>query len=39
MKNGTILDISEASDLPTIKAMSNIVKKNYLCYANDVYLP
>lgn len=39
MKNGTILDVSEASDLPTIKAMSNIVKKNYICYANDVYLP
>jgi HD superfamily phosphohydrolase len=39
MKNGTILDVSEASDLPTIKAMSNIVKKNYICYANEVYLP
>ena len=39
MKNGNILDVSEASDLPTIKAMSNIVKKNYICYANDVYLP
>lgn len=39
MKNGAILDISEASDLPTIKALSNIVKKNYICYANDVYLP
>lgn len=39
MKNGNITDVSEASDLPTIKAMSNIVKKNYICYANDVYLP
>ncbi|MCP9761474.1 HD domain-containing protein [Lacihabitans soyangensis] len=39
MKNGNILDVSEASDLPTIKAMSNIVKKNYICYTNDVYLP
>ncbi|HLO44060.1 MAG TPA: HD domain-containing protein [Leadbetterella sp.] len=39
MKNGNILDVSEASDLPTIKAMSNIVKKNYICFANDVYLP
>lgn len=38
MKNGTILDISEASDLPTVKALSNIVKKKYICYANDVYL-
>ncbi|NBA84191.1 HD domain-containing protein [Emticicia sp. CRIBPO] len=37
-KNRQIIDVSEASDLPTIKALSNIVKKNYLCYANDVYL-
>ena len=39
MKNGNILDVSEASDLPTIKAMSNIVKKNYICFSNEVYLP
>jgi HD superfamily phosphohydrolase len=38
MKNGIIKDVSEASDLPTIKAMSNIVKKYYICFANDVYL-
>jgi uncharacterized protein len=38
MKNGTIQEVSEASDLPTIKALGNIVKKNYLCYAKDVYL-
>jgi uncharacterized protein len=38
MKNGNILDVSEASDLPTVKALGNIVKKNYFCYANDVYL-
>lgn len=37
-KDGSIMDISEASDLPTIRAISNIVEKNYLCYANDVYL-
>ncbi len=37
-RNKGILDVSEASDLPTIKALSNIVKKNYLCYTNDVYL-
>lgn len=37
-KDGGVMDISEASDLPTIRAMSNIVEKNYLCYANDVYL-
>jgi uncharacterized protein len=38
MKNGNILDVSEASDLPIVKALGNIVKKNYLCYANDVSL-
>lgn len=37
-KNGKTLDITQASDLPTIQALSNIVKKSYLCYANDVYL-
>jgi HD superfamily phosphohydrolase len=30
-KNGEIVDISEASDLPNIKAISEIVKKYYLC--------
>ena len=38
MKNGTILDITEAVDLPNIKAMSKIVKKYYLCYPKDVSL-
>jgi HD superfamily phosphohydrolase len=37
-KDGSVMDISEASDLPTIRAISNIVEKKYLCYANDVYL-
>lgn len=37
-KEGTIKEISEASDLPTIKALSNIVKKYYICYAKDVSL-
>ncbi len=37
-KDKKILEISAASDLPTIKALSNIVKKYYLCWANDVYL-
>lgn len=36
MKNYNILDISEASDLPAIKAMSNVVKKNYICYHNQL---
>jgi uncharacterized protein len=37
-KNKKIVDIAEASDLPTIKALSNIVKKYYICWAKDVYL-
>lgn len=37
-KSGKIVDISEASDLPTIKALGNIVKKYYVCYIKDVYL-
>ncbi|MDX1902527.1 MAG: HD domain-containing protein [Thermonemataceae bacterium] len=31
-KNKAVLDISEASDLPNIKALRKIVKKYYLCY-------
>jgi len=30
-KNGEIVDISDASDLPNIKAISEVVKKYYLC--------
>ena len=37
-KNGEIVDIAQASDLPSIKAMSKIVKKNYLCWPKNVYL-
>ncbi len=37
-KDGRCVEITEASELPTIRAISNIVEKNYLCYANDVYL-
>ena len=33
-KNQTVVDIAEASDLPTIKALSNVVKKYYVCYLN-----
>ncbi|MCH8319091.1 MAG: GIY-YIG nuclease family protein, partial [Bacteroidetes bacterium] len=32
MKNGEIVDVAQAADLPNIKAMSKIVKKYYLCY-------
>jgi uncharacterized protein len=37
-KNGSIIDIADASDLPTIKALSNIVKKYYVCWAKNVSL-
>jgi len=37
-KNGDVVDIAQASDLPSIKAMSKIVKKNYLCWPKNVYL-
>ena len=39
MKNGKVLDMVEASDLPTIQAMSKIVKKNYLCWPKHLPLP
>ena len=38
MKNGNVLDMEEASDLPTIQAMSKIVKKNYLCWPKNLTL-
>lgn len=37
-KRGELLDIVQASDLPNIKAISKIVKKNYLCWPKDVSL-
>ncbi|MCU0323939.1 MAG: HD domain-containing protein [Spirosomaceae bacterium] len=37
-KKRGVIDIAEASDLPTIKALSNIVKKYYLCWGKNVYL-
>ncbi len=37
-KSGKIEDIAEASDLQNIKAMSNIVKKHYLCFPKYVSL-
>lgn len=37
-KNGDIVEIAEASDLPNIKTLSKIVKKSYLCYPKNVYL-
>jgi uncharacterized protein len=38
MKNGELLGIAHASDLPNIKAISKIVKKNYLCWPKNVSL-
>jgi HD superfamily phosphohydrolase len=37
-KNNGLIDIADASDLPTIKALSKIVKKYYLCWAKNVTL-
>ena len=37
-RSGELLDIAQASDLPNIKALSKIVKKNYLCWPKDVSL-
>ncbi|MBW8051050.1 MAG: HD domain-containing protein [Cytophagales bacterium] len=36
MKNGEIVDVAQAADLPNIKAMSKIVKKYYVCYPKIV---
>jgi len=38
MKSGEILDVSQASDLPSIRAMGKIVKKNYLCWPKNLSL-
>lgn len=35
-KNGKVMDISEASDLPNIKALTKIVKKYYFCFAHHL---
>lgn len=37
-KKGEVLDIAHASDLPSIKAISKIVEKNYLCWPKNVSL-
>ena len=37
-KNGDIQDIAQASDLPNIKAISKVVKKNFLSWPKDVPL-
>jgi HD superfamily phosphohydrolase len=37
-KKGAVIDIAHASDLPSIKAISKIVEKNYLCWPKNVSL-
>lgn len=37
-KKGEVQDIAHASDLPSIKAISKIVEKNYLCWPKNVSL-
>lgn len=37
-KTGELQDIAHASDLPHLKALSKIVKKNYLCWPKTVSL-
>ncbi len=38
MKNRSVVDIAKASDLPNIKALSQIVKKHYICWPKHLYL-
>ncbi len=38
MKTGRVVDIVQASDLPSIKAISKIVEKNYLCWPKNISL-
>lgn len=37
-KEGKVVDVAQASDLPNIKALGRIVKKFYLCCPKSVYL-
>jgi HD superfamily phosphohydrolase len=38
MKNGNLVDIADASDIPTIEALTKIVRKYYVCWAKNVSL-
>jgi HD superfamily phosphohydrolase len=38
MKDGSIKNVEDASDLPTIHAISKIVKKQYISYPKSLYL-
>jgi uncharacterized protein len=37
-RSGEVVDIAHASDLPSIKAISKIVEKNYLCWPKNISL-
>ncbi len=37
-KSGEVVDVAEASDLPNVKAMSQVVKKHYLCAPKIILL-
>ena len=37
-KKGELLDVAQASELPNIKALTKIVRKNYLCWPKNVSL-
>lgn len=38
MKRGNLLDIADASDIPTIEALTKIVRKYYVCWGKNVSL-
>jgi len=38
LKTGEVINIEETKGLPNITAMSRIVSKNYICWANKVFL-
>ena len=38
LKSGEVIELASASDLPQVKAMSKIVKKNFLCWPKNVVL-
>lgn len=38
MKDGQVIDISEASELPAVRALSKIVKKHFVSWAKNVSL-
>jgi len=36
LKGGQVIDIADASDLPNIKALTNIVRRYYICWAKEL---